>query len=493
MKIFKYSYLVLLLSLVVACTDDDVTLASPGDAVVDTYFNNEGEFTRAVLGAYNGFKGIGFYSGSGSASDIIIVPDLLADNLILSQDGRTSNSAGHNWEYNAGVTPTDIYSGAYQIIARTNLILENIDKLDDELFPTRELVRSEALALRAIAHFEVARHYVKIPTQSSDANSFIGIAYIDYYDPYGQPSRLASVQETYARIMADLEASLPGLPATVQTGRLSKVAVNAMIGRVALYMGDYPKVISSLTPVVNTVNPAAAADLQNLWRYVNANGVIFEIPMLFGGGTVAGGDPHIGSNYSQGANNTNFVPEYSVDKAFRDLYNDATEPQRVQAYFRVMKNQYVVWKYVQSASGVNPSGRYMRVEESILSLAEAQYLSGNPGAALTTLNKLRNARYSSFTGGETGDDLFNAIQLERRKELAFEGDRWFTIKRLLGVPGIPSQYAQGVVRSGNGYLQDGSGPPSPQQTLPASSYKWQLPISFNTLLYDLNISQTPGY
>lgn len=493
MKIFKYSYLLLLLSLVVACTDEDITLSSPGDAVIDTYFNNEGEFERAILGAYNGFKGIDIYSGSGTSSDLNIVPDLLADNLILSQDGRTSNSNGHNWVYNSGTTPTDIYSGAYLIIARTNLILENIDKLDDELFPSKELIRSEALALRAIAHFEVARHYVKIPTQSGDANSFIGIAYIDYYDPYAQPTRLATVQESYARIMADLEASLPGLPGDVQAGRLSKVAVNGMIGRVALYMGDYPKVISSLTPVVNAVDPTAAADIQGFWRCQNSNGVLFEIPMLFAGGAPSGGDPHIGGNYSQGTTNSTIVPEYSVDKAFRELYNDATEPQRVQAFFRVMKNQYVVWKYAQTPADRNPYGRYLRVEEAILNLAEAQYLSGNQGGALITLDKLRNARYSSFTGGETGDALFDAIQLERRKELAFESDRWFTIKRLLGVPGIPSKYHQGIIRSGNGYLQDGSGPPSAEQILLPDSHKWQLPISFNILINDPNITQTPGY
>lgn len=493
MKIFKYSFFILILSVVmVSCNEEDITFTSPNDAVVEDYFNNEEEFESAILGVYDAFKGTDIYSGSGSSSDLVIVPDLLADNLILSGDGRGSNREGHNWLYSSGSTPTNIYSGAYGIVANANLILANIDNLADEDFPTKELIRSEALALRAIAHFEVARHYVKIPTQSADANSFIGIAYIDYFDPYAQPSRLATVQESYARILQDLEASLEGLPnystSVVESGRLSKQAVNAMIGRVALYMGDYPTVISKLTPIVNSIDPATPSELQGLWRSQNVAGVLFQIPM-----TIAGGDPHIGSNYSQGTNSSTIVMEYSVDKAFREMYNDATEPERIQAFFRMYRNQYVVWKYAQAASGLNPSAKYYRVEEAILSLAEAQYLTGNEGGALTTLNILRDQRYSTYAGGETGDNLFNAIQLERRKELAFEGDRFFQIKRLLGVPGIPSQYSQGVQRSGNGYLQDGSGAPSAEQFLPANSHKWQLPISFNTLLYDPNIGQTPGY
>src|SRR5690606_18326765 len=362
---------------------------------------------------YNAFKGIGLYSGSGSSSDLNIVPDLLADNLILSAEGRGSNREGHNWLYNSGTTPTDIYSGAYDMISRANLVLMNIDNLADEDFPTKELIRSEALALRGIAHFEVARHYLKIPTQSSDANSFIGIPYVDFFDPYAHPSRLASVQETYARIMDDLEASVEGLPASVQVDRLSQPAVNAMIGRVALYMGDYPKVISKLTPVVNSVAPAQASELQSMWRYQSSPGVLFEVPM-----TIAGGDPHIGSNYSQGTNSATIVMEYSVDKAFRELYNDETEPERIQAFMRMLRNQYVVWKYAQAASGYNPFARYLRVEEAIFNLAEAQYLTGNETGALATLNKVRDNRYSSYAGGESGDALFDAIQLERRKELA---------------------------------------------------------------------------
>lgn len=490
MKIFKYSLLMIFAALFVSCNDDDITLTSPNDAMVDDYFNNPDEFENAIRGAYNGLKGSGLYSGSGSAGDIIIVPDLLADNLILSLEGRGSNRDGHNWTINASNVPTYLYHGAYTIISRANLILDNIDNLSDEAFPDKAKIRSEALALRGLAHFEVARLYVKIPTQSADANSFVGIPYIDYFDPYDQPYRTASVAETYSRIMADLEASLDGLPNNVVEARLSKPAVHALIGRVALYMGDYQKVISELTPVVAAVQPVSNANFINLWRNNNSDGVLFEVPML-----TASGDPDYRVNYSQGTNNVNFVPEYSVDKAFRDLYDDATEANRINAYFKVLKDQYNVWKYVQTKGGTSAYIRYLRVEEAILNLAEAQYLDPNTSnaAALATLNILRDQRYTSYNGGETGDALFNAIQLERRKELAFESDRFFTIKRLLGVPGIPAQYHVGVVRSGNGHYMDGTGQPSDQQILEASSHKWQMPIDFSSLLFDPNVGQTPGY
>lgn len=485
-SIFKYFMSVLILFGINSCSDEDLYQFPTGDADVYNYFNNDDEFTAAILGTYNAMKGTGFYSGDGQSEATIIIGDLLSDNLITSLDGRGSNRDAHNFFYDGANVPNYVYGTLYTMIARANFILANTHKIENAQF--KALIESEAKALRGIAHFELAKQFSKIPTQSADANTSIGIAYIDTFDPYAQPSRLATVQETYARIMQDLESSLSGLPAAVQVDRLSQPALRAMIGRVALYMGDYPKAVSNLVPVVNTVNPTPAADLQGFWRYQNSKGILFEIPMLSGGV-----DPQMGTNYSQGTTSANIVIEYSVDKALRDLYDDSLEPQRVQSFFRTFKNQYVCWKYAQAGAGLTAFGRYLRVEEAILNLAEAQYLTGDQGGALTTLNRLRNARYTSFTGGETGDALFNAIQLERRKELAFEGDRFFTLKRLQNVPGIPEFHKQGVVRSGNGYLADGTGAPSAVQTLAPSSHKWQFPIPVNDLILNPNMTQTPGY
>ncbi|MFA7688327.1 MAG: RagB/SusD family nutrient uptake outer membrane protein [Moheibacter sp.] len=485
-NLFKYflSAMVVAISLQ-SCSDEDILQTPPGDANIDNYFNNNDEFTAAILGAYNGLKGNGMYSGAGNAESIIILGDLLSDNLISSQDGRGSNRDTHNFLYDGGSVPNYVYGTLYTVISRANLILANTHKIEDENF--KALIESEALALRGIAHFELAKHFLKAPTQSADANSSIGIAYVDVFDPYAEPSRLGTVQETYARIMEDLENSVSGLPSSVQVDRLSQPALRAMIGRVALYMGDYPKAIANLTPVVNSVAPTPRADLQGYWRYQNSKGILFEIPML------ASGDPQIANNYSQGTSNSSIVIEYSVDKELRDLYDDAREPERVGSFFRVFKNQNVCWKYAQAASGLSAFGRYLRVEEAILNLAEAQYLNNDATGALATLNILRNARYTTYPGDETGVAIFDAIMLERRKELACEGDRFFTLKRLQNVAGIPEVYKQGVVRAGNGHLQDGTGVPSAVLTLPPSSHKWQMPIPVGDLLLNPNMTQTPGY
>ncbi len=97
---------------------------------------------------------------------------------------------------------------------------------------------------------------------------------------------------------------------------------------------------------------------------------------------------------------------------------------------------------------------------------------------------MRKERYTSFTPGtEAGKALLDAILKERRLELAFENDRWYTLKRL----------GLSVQRSGKGDIADGNGSKALVQTLDANSYLWQWPIPINAIQANPNIKQNDGY
>ncbi len=491
--ILKFLFVVALVLNFSACTDEDIFQPDPDSTVVENFFQTEAEFNQAIRGIYSRMKAFGYYGGSGVAGDIIVTGDLLTDNLITNPAGRGTNFQSHNFLYNDNTTPTLIYQQAYIGIARANLILANIDNLQDGV--AKDQIRGETLAARAMLHFDVARFYSQIPTQSSGANSDLGIAYVTSFDPVGTPARVATVQEVYDLIDADLNqaVALIGDANMGSTIRLNINGIRAIISRVALCKGEYSRVIANAGAVVNAVAPAQASQLGSLWTTGSSPGVLFELPFIVG-------DPLMDSNYSQGSGQA-LIPEWSVDADFYATYDQATEPERIAAYFQELTNTslgetwILVNKYFGGVlqQGLN-NGRYLRVEECILDLAEAYYMSNNEPQALQTLNILRNVRYSSFTGGESGDALFNAIMLERRKELAFEtSDRFFTLKRLQGVSGIPAIHTQGVQRTGNGHLADGGGVVPPGQTLPAGDFKWQLPLQQTWLIENPNLEQNPGY
>lgn len=498
MKKIKITFLALSLLLSFnSCSDDDIMQDSPTGIAVDNFYQTPADFTRAILGVYQGFKQSGYYAASNGSSDINVLGDILADDVIFNTNGRQANRlASTQWEYDGNMTPTSKYNSSYNIIMRANLILSKIDNLPEGDF--KRQIKGEALALRALVHLEVARTYAKIPTQSADALSSQGIPYVDKYIPFESPGREENVKVVYDKILKDFTEALSNLNAIAGTDRINSNTVQALLARTYLYLGNYTKVIEYAQPVVNKVNPVAKDQLLNMWKGVNSNGVLFEIPF------VLTNDPAIGVSYSQGISDANINMEYSVDKRFYALFNPTTEPERMSASVKLFSpanangkstiavNKYISGNPATNIPGVN-NGRYLRVEETILDLAEAQYLSGDQGGALVTLNKLRNNRYSSYAGGETGVAIFDAIILERRKELAFEtGDRWFTLKRLQNV-NVPAQYKNGIQRSGNGFYADGSGSVPVGQTLTPTSHKWQLPIDQGTINRNPNMTQTSGY
>ena len=72
----------------------------------------------------------------------------------------------------------------------------------------------------------------------------------------------------------------------------------------------------------------------------------------------------------------------------------------------------------------------IRVSEMYLNRAEALARSGNAAGALTDLNVIRTRAGLPAATGLTGAALITEILKQRRLELAFEGHRFFDMKRL---------------------------------------------------------------
>mgnify|MGYP000135172973 FL=1 len=97
---------------------------------------------------------------------------------------------------------------------------------------------------------------------------------------------------------------------------------------------------------------------------------------------------------------------------------------------------------------------------------------------------MRANRYTEFESAEeTGAALSDAIALERRLELAFEGHRFFDLKR----KGLP------CVRSSFGDAADGTGEKAEFIELPANDHRWNMAIGTGEINANSNMVQNPGY
>ena len=81
-------------------------------------------------------------------------------------------------------------------------------------------------------------------------------------------------------------------------------------------------------------------------------------------------------------------------------------------------------------------GRFLRTEEMYLILAEAYARqNGGMGGAIGYLNTMRRVKFKTGEYVElkasdfTQETLLDYIAVERRRELCFEGHRWFDLRR----------------------------------------------------------------
>lgn len=460
-----------------SCTDDLSVL--PNDRlVVDNYYTTENDFRKGVDYAYDAFKAGGYYSLDNSQ---VIIPDILSDNLIQNPQGRRSNNSAFVFDIAANVGDvTSVYGAGYAVAARANAVLDKINNLPAGAFRTN--IEAEARGIRAIAHFDVVRRYCKIPTQSADAAGSMGIAYVEKFDPFLVTSRNLNVSQVYDKIISDLLFAEQNITQNANVGKLTKAAIQGMLSRVYLYKGDYDNVILwgqkalALNPSVGTI-----ANFKNIWADTSNDGVLFKVL------NSSIENIKTGSCYNQtvgGQIKSEYVVDYDFYTKFAstDIRKSSyivTSPFSGKNYNNVIKYKQATGKPIEAVDV-----KYLRSAEVLLNVAEAMFKKGNESGALALLNTLRTQRYTGFVpGAETGQNLWNAIMLERRLELAFETDRFFTLKRL----GLPIQ------RSNFGPESNGTGNPASVLNLPVSSHKWQLPIPQGAIDINPQIQQNLGY
>lgn len=479
-KNFNTIIAIAILALFSSC-DNELTKTPYNSLTEDNIFSNPNGFSSAIKGVYAGFidnrtDNISDYYGG----DFFSVPDILTDNVILNQKGRLTKTTLYNWTYNSnGYSGFDLYEDAYKIVRKSNAIINNIDKLSAGDFKNNIL--GEALTARALAHFDLARVYAKIPTQDSNAGKSIGISYIEKVDLNQKPIRENfTVDLVYSKIIRDLIQAEKIINTKNDKGRFNKNTVNALLSRVYLYMGEWEKCIEASQKVNQSV--AKRNNFAGIWKDENSDGIITEFLIRIKD------DISIGTEYSQTLTNE-IKSEYVISYDFYKLYKDNDVRKRSYletSSFSGSKYNHII-KYQGKTGQVNGivNAKVIRMAEVKLNMAEAYFELGKENLALDQLNLLRSERYENFkSNNESGDSLNKAIQLERRLELAFEGHRFFDLKR----KGLS------INRGNYGDLFDGKGASPAFKVLEKNNYKFQLPIPINAINANKGkTKQNPGY
>lgn len=278
----------------------------------DEVFNKPADFDVAVRGMYAGLRGSASYIGGES----VILGDVLADNLILVQSGRKSLTTYFQWTYSSTST-SGLFTNAYSVIRRANNILVNLDKMPAGA--AKNNIEAEALAIRAMCHFDVVRLYAKRYTVASE-NTDLGVPYVITNDVNALPAR-NTMKSTFDNIIADFVKAEGLANATNGSGRLNKSAIAGLLARVYLYKNDFTNAGPAADrALVASDNPASIADLPRIFTDATESGVLFKVKMTEEDGV------KIGTFYSQTTTDgikSEYVPAFD----FYSLYS-ATDARK---------------------------------------------------------------------------------------------------------------------------------------------------------------------
>ena len=311
----------------------------------------------------------------------------------------------------------------YFKIYNTNLILEALNKLDDN--PTQSTIdgiRGSALFYRSFSYWQLAQLYAA-PYSLSSANTELGIP-LRMSSDINEKSNRGTVKQLYDLIISDLREASLLLPLTSSiASRPSQAAAHAMLARVYLSMEDYTQAQISASAALNlksdlidynTLNKTSITPFLRFNNEVIFHAVTIQSQLLVGGTTAINAakiDPLLYASYSSNdlRKTIFFKPVVGTPNGFAFTGN-----------------------YEPANNGTLFIG--LTVDELYLIRAECSARTGNITQAMSDLNTLLRTRwitgsYVDMTANNSDDALIK-ILLERRKELLLRGLRWTDLRRL---------------------------------------------------------------
>lgn len=477
----------LCLTVFYACDDFlDLEPHSQGIAIENSasdsvYFKSASELESALAGAYGDFKNeyyqLDYFVNGDAQSDDAYAGGDNPDNFQIDdyQLDAVNRNVSRDWAY------------LYSTIGKVNNIINNAREVTDpELTPARlEEIIGEASFIRAFMYFQLVQLWGDVPLQLEEVTT-ISAEKLD--EIYAQifPARSAK-EEVYAQIIADLETALPRVRTTApHKGFATTGAVNAVLAKVyaAQEPHDWTKVNQYCDAVIAggyTLLP----EFDQLWNNEMKNSAesIFEIN--YSGGPT---DGNWGVNIFRGVDWKKFnLPSNDLIAAFdtesdlirknasiifedvSGLWSDSHYPQTHYPFINKWRN-----------FGGDGAQNYIfiRLADILLLKAEALNESGDVSGAAAIVDQIRDRVNLNPTTAGNQAAMRLAIEKERRLELAYEGIRWYDLKRSGRAIEVMSA-AKGPDGNPIGYML------TPERLL------WPIPQA--ELDKNANLTQNPGY
>jgi starch-binding outer membrane protein, SusD/RagB family len=385
---------------------------------------------NTLLGAYStiayGVTATAGTLGTLYGTDYNLVGELFVNTSDLTFSGSFADYrdiANKNPTANNGLAAAN-WTAAYNAINICNNVEANIAVVDSAV---KDQILGEARFIRGIVYFELIRYYAQpwiggplgantqagvplIITPTTSVNADLNVS-------------RNSVGEVYAQIIADLTSAQTLLNETMDNGRATRYSAAAFLSRIYLAHSDWANAAQAADAVISSGQYSLVPNIAQAFNNsANTSEDVFAIQQ--------------NQQSNAGTANSGMATFY------------ASLPGIGRGDINISENHLLIYEDGDARSGLFYEGTgekagplrsskwvdrfanipIVRLAEMYLTRAEANFRAGTLVGGASPLNDVNRIRVRSGLPAISVNSV-DQILLERRRELAFEGDRYNMIKR----------------------------------------------------------------
>jgi starch-binding outer membrane protein, SusD/RagB family len=517
----------LLLALSFGCSKDYLNYDERGVQTVATFYKTDAQTLEALNAIFDRWQ-------QGISFNYIYSYDALSDECYAGGGARGDNGGALEElnEYRFSPASTGIrslYSWYYFCVYRSNILIDNVKPDTDN----KKIFVAMAKALRGYAYLLMVNTWGDVPLVLHELAA----------SENSQPR--TPLADVYAQIEKDLTEAIADLPErsampAAYTHLICKGTAEAMLGKTYLYEKKYDEAASTFQKIIDSNEYSLYPDYTKILRRNSEYGVesLWEVAFV----TTMGYNNPYGSESGLAIMGIMMTPrpEYlkinvygalgifpfgwgfiNPHKEMYDAFTNAGDivrrdvnllsPSALAAlggkyetpagFTPYGSDGYIRLKYIPFVSegsggddytkfcNTGTNVRMIRYADVLLMAAEAYNRKSSPDdvKARTYINLVRN-RVSLAPVATSGDALFADIKLERKLELAFEGQRYFDLQRWGDAYAALKDQGKAVPNGAGGFWNpDGAGyKQNKNEFLPFPEYEMTVNIA-------LKGHQNPGY
>ena len=462
-----------------SCNADFLNSYPTSSIVIENAILSVKEAQYAINGIYDAMQNYGYYGGY-----VQIYGDVRGDDIQSYSPSRTSYYM-YSYDHRAiSTNAASLWTRPFVVIREACRIIDAIDNnVKDGTESERSRVKGHAIALRAMAHFDIVKTH-GYPFAKDNGASW-GAPLIDHVLDKDEFPLRNTVRETFDFITSELERAIPMMATTKNVGQFNAYGARALLARAYLYCENNRKAYDVAKALIEELKQNGLYTLYTSENYVGSFALNAKL-----------GSESLVEIVNSATDNQSWdclawmmswwgYRAMVVTKDFVDLMSQDPDDVR-NGMYALRDDNGIIKASLEKYPGETPTMGNRENNYPIIRLSEVYLIAAEAGVKINGAERSEALAYlNTIVQRGNPENIVSDAQFtlervleERRKELIGEGHRFYDLLR----------NGKTIIRGENGYHLDNA-----PMSIDWNFEKCILPLGADLFRFNNNLQQNPGY